>query len=119
MFGDCHIHMILDGVYYRAAIDHQKSCPDEALIRERLKNYVNCGVTFLRDGGDAWGVGLRASQIAGGMESHTAPRSPTSAVKGIMAVSSAGVMKTWLNTGRRCGKSRKWAVILLKSWYPA
>ena len=65
MFGDCHIHMILDGVYYRAAIDHQKTGPDESLIRSRLENYVNCGVTYLRDGGDAWSVGLRASQLAG------------------------------------------------------
>lgn len=64
MFGDCHIHMILDGVYYRAAIDHQKERPDETLIRSRLEDYVNRGVTFLRDGGDAWGVGLRASQLA-------------------------------------------------------
>ena len=24
MFGDLHIHMILDGVYYRAALDAQK-----------------------------------------------------------------------------------------------
>ena len=33
MFADCHMHMILDGVYYRAAIDHQKNGPDDALIR--------------------------------------------------------------------------------------
>jgi len=65
MFGDCHIHMILDGVYYRAAIDHQKEKPDETLIRSRLQDYVNNGITYLRDGGDAWGVGLRASQLAG------------------------------------------------------
>lgn len=65
MFGDCHIHMILDGVYYRDAIDHQKNRPDEVLIRQRLMDYVNLGVTYLRDGGDAWGVGLRASQLAG------------------------------------------------------
>jgi hypothetical protein len=65
MFGDCHIHMILDGVYYRDAIDHHKNGPDEVLIRQRLKDYVNRGVTYLRDGGDAWGVGLRASQLAG------------------------------------------------------
>lgn len=65
MFGDCHIHMILDGVYYRAAIDHQKNSPDEALIRSRLQNYANRGITYLRDGGDGWGVGLRASQLAG------------------------------------------------------
>lgn len=65
MFGDCHIHMILDGVYYRDAIDHHKNGPDEVLIRQRLQDYVNYGVTYLRDGGDAWGVGLRASQLAG------------------------------------------------------
>lgn len=65
MLGDCHIHMILDGVYYRAAIDHQKEKPDEELIRQRLSDYADRGITYLRDGGDAWGVGLRASQIAG------------------------------------------------------
>lgn len=65
MFGDCHIHMILDGVYYRAAIDHQKEKPDEALIRQRLSDYAVRGITYLRDGGDAWGVGLLASKIAG------------------------------------------------------
>lgn len=65
MFGDCHIHMILDGVYYRAAIDHQKQQPDEGLIRCRLADYAARGINYLRDGGDAWGVGLRASQLAG------------------------------------------------------
>ena len=64
MFGDCHIHMILDGVYYRAAIDHQKEHPDEELIRSRLADYQKRGVTFLRDGGDAWGVSLLASRLA-------------------------------------------------------
>lgn len=65
MFADCHMHMILDGVYYRAAIDHQKNGPDDALIRSRLADYAARGVTWLRDGGDGWGVGLRASQLAG------------------------------------------------------
>lgn len=57
--------MILDGVYYRAAIDHQKQGPDEALIRARLSDYAARGVRFLRDGGDAWDVGLTAAQLAG------------------------------------------------------
>lgn len=65
MIADCHMHMILDGVYYRAAIDHQKEQPDDALIRSRLADYAARGVTYLRDGGDGWGVGLRASQLAG------------------------------------------------------
>lgn len=64
MYGDCHIHMILDGVYYRNAIDHQKGMPDVRLIRQRLEDYRKRGITFLRDGGDAWGVGYFASRIA-------------------------------------------------------
>ena len=65
MFGDCHIHMILDGVYYRAAIDAQKERVDEALVRARLEAYREAGIHFLRDGGDAWGVGSFAARIAG------------------------------------------------------
>lgn len=64
MFADCHMHMILDGVYYRAAINHQKDGPDDRLIRERLADYAARGITWLRDGGDGWGVGLRAAQLA-------------------------------------------------------
>lgn len=64
MHGDLHIHMILDGVYYRAAIDAQRTSPDDALIRRRLASYRKRGVTFLRDGGDAWGVSLRAKALA-------------------------------------------------------
>ena len=61
---DCHMHMILDGVYYRAAIDHQKNQPDEALIRSRLAAYRDAGIRYLRDGGDAWGVCTCAAQLA-------------------------------------------------------
>src|SRR5699024_133928 len=65
LFGDCHIHMILDGVDYRAAFARHRTAPDEALIRRRLADYAARGVTFLRDGGDRWGVGLRAKALAG------------------------------------------------------
>ena len=61
---DCHIHMILDGIYYRSAIDSQKGSPDVALIRERLQAYRDAGIFYLRDGGDNWGVGKYASEIA-------------------------------------------------------
>lgn len=64
MTGDCHIHMILDGVYYRAAIDAQKENPDEGLIRSRLCAYRDAGILYLRDGGDTWGVGRFAAEIA-------------------------------------------------------
>ena len=65
MFGDLHIHMILDGVYYRAAIDAQKEHPLDGLVRARLSDYQALGVCLLRDGGDAWGVSLRARELAG------------------------------------------------------
>jgi len=64
MFGDCHMHMVLDGVYYRAAIDHHKGHVDEDMIRNRLKDYKDAGITYLRDGGDAFGVAVKAAQIA-------------------------------------------------------
>lgn len=64
MHCDCHIHMILDGVYYRTAIDSQKNGADEALVRSRLAAYRDAGITYLRDGGDAWGVGSFAASIA-------------------------------------------------------
>lgn len=65
MFGDLHIHMILDGVYYRAAIDAQKEHALDGLVRARLSDYQARGVCLLRDGGDAWGVSLRARELAG------------------------------------------------------
>lgn len=65
MLGDLHIHMILDGVYYRAAIDAQRERPCDELIRSRLADYRARGISFLRDGGDAWGVSLRAKALAG------------------------------------------------------
>ena len=65
MWGDCHIHMILDGVDYRAAFDRHRDQPDDALIHARLADYRERGVAFLRDGGDRWGVGLRAKALAG------------------------------------------------------
>ncbi len=65
MTADVHIHMILDGVYYREAIDAHKDAPVDSLIRSRLEDYAKRGLRFLRDGGDAWGVSLRARALAG------------------------------------------------------
>ncbi len=64
-FGDCHVHMILDGEDFRKAIDmHKESGPIDGVIRERLQKYKDAGVTFLRDGGDAFGVCGRAKELA-------------------------------------------------------
>lgn len=61
---DCHIHMILDGVFWRDAIDRHRASVCEAQIRATLDAYRQRGITYLRDGGDRWGVCTRASQIA-------------------------------------------------------
>lgn len=65
MLADCHIHMVLDGIYYRDAIDAHRQGPREDLIRSRLEAYKNAGFTYLRDGGDRWGVGVAARSLAG------------------------------------------------------
>lgn len=61
---DAHIHMVLDGADFRKAIDRHRPTPDDAAIRRCLAEYRRRGVTYLRDGGDAWGVSLRARALA-------------------------------------------------------
>lgn len=62
--GDCHIHMLLDGGYYRDAMNRHKTAPDLAWVRQKLRTYAEKNITYIRDGGDAWGVGLAASVLA-------------------------------------------------------
>lgn len=64
MYADCHMHMILDGVDWRAAIARHKNGPDENFLRQALEAYRDAGFTYLRDGGDRWGVGKRARELA-------------------------------------------------------
>ena len=64
MTADCHMHMILDGVEWRAAIDRHRQRPDEVFIRQVLETYRDQGFTYLRDGGDRWGAGKRARELA-------------------------------------------------------
>ena len=64
MPGDCHIHMVLDGVYYRDAIDAHRGHVRDDLIRSRLTDYARAGIRYLRDGGDAFGVCQRARALA-------------------------------------------------------
>ena len=64
MFGECHAHIIMDGVNYRQAIDLHKNKPDDKVIREHLKAYQDRGIMFVRDGGDALGVSTRAKEFA-------------------------------------------------------
>lgn len=61
---DCHIHMVLDGADWRAAIGRHSGGADMGWIRRVLETYRASGVTYLRDGGDRWGVGAAARAIA-------------------------------------------------------
>ena len=65
MQADCHMHMILDGYDWKAAISRHKEKPDVAFIRQVLETYRQMGVTYLRDGGDRWGAGAAARALAG------------------------------------------------------
>ena len=64
MRADCHIHMVFDGADWRGAIDRHRNAPDRALIRQRLRAYADAGLDYLRDGGDKWGVGAVARELA-------------------------------------------------------
>ena len=61
---DCHMHMVLDGVDWRAAIGRHQPRPDTAFIRKALEAYRQNGIIYLRDGGDRWGVGAKAREVA-------------------------------------------------------
>lgn len=65
MMVDCHIHMVLDGKDWREAIARHRNGPREDWIRRRLEIYQRQGFTYLRDGGDRWGVGAKARALAG------------------------------------------------------
>ena len=64
MKADCHMHMILDGADWRSAIGRHRERPDEAFARRVLETYQSLGFTYLRDGGDRWGVGALARRLA-------------------------------------------------------
>ena len=62
---DCHMHMVLDGLDWKKAIQRHSDAVEEAWIRDTLENYRRLGFAYLRDGGDRWGVGKRARELAG------------------------------------------------------
>ena len=61
---DCHMHMILDGVEWKSAIARHAEKPDDSFIHAVLARYRDLGYTYLRDGGDRWGAGARARELA-------------------------------------------------------
>ena len=64
MKADCHMHMVLDGLDWKASIARHRESPHIATIRNALSVYQQQGYTYLRDGGDRWGVGAAARELA-------------------------------------------------------
>ncbi len=64
MLYDCHMHMILDGEYWKAAIARHSASPDMSFIHAVLHRYQQLGFAYLRDGGDRWGAGAAAREVA-------------------------------------------------------
>ncbi len=62
---DCHMHMVLDGVEWKAAIGRHREAVQEDWVRRVLEEYRRLGFVYLRDGGDRWGVGKKARELAG------------------------------------------------------
>ena len=62
---DCHIHMVLDGADWKRAIARHSGGVQEAWVRRVLEVYQKLGFSYLRDGGDRWGVGAKARSLAG------------------------------------------------------
>lgn len=62
---DCHMHMVLDGLWWRTALDRHSGGPDIPWIRQQLETYRERGFTWLRDGGDRLGAGKAARELAG------------------------------------------------------
>lgn len=65
MFGECHAHIFMNGYNYKEAVELHKNHVNDESIRKWFRDYQKSGVTFIRDGGDALGVSVRAKEIAG------------------------------------------------------
>ncbi len=64
MFGECHAHMVLDSIDFHQAIARHEHGVQDDIVRRNLKAYQDRGITFVRDGGDRYGVCKRAKQLA-------------------------------------------------------
>ena len=58
------MHMVLDGVEWKHAIGRHVEAVDVAWVRKVLATYRELGFTYLRDGGDRWGAGKKARELA-------------------------------------------------------
>lgn len=61
---DCHIHMVLDGENWKTALERHANGVDIPWVHKVLAAYRDAGFTYLRDGGDRWGAGKAARELA-------------------------------------------------------
>jgi len=64
MFGECHAHVIMDGINYKEAVALHKDGVCEAAVRAHLQEWKDAGISFVRDGGDARGASKKAKELA-------------------------------------------------------
>lgn len=64
MYGECHAHMLMNGRNYKEAAALHKEQVQDNVLHENFQAYQKAGITFIRDGGDALGVSVRARELA-------------------------------------------------------
>lgn len=64
MLGECHAHVIMDGQNYRKAVELHTQGVREEVIHQCFRQYCQRGISFVRDGGDSYGVSARAKELA-------------------------------------------------------
>lgn len=64
MFGECHAHALMNGVNYREAVALHREKANEEAVRQCLRAYQEAEVSFVRDGGDPYGVASFAAKLA-------------------------------------------------------
>lgn len=65
MNAECHAHLFMDGINYRQAVEDHKNQVNMEKVRSHLADYREAGITYVRDGGDRFGVSARARELAG------------------------------------------------------
>lgn len=63
-FGEGHMHIFMNGVNYKKAVQLQEKGVNEEVICKNFMRYQEKGITWLRDGGDCYGTSKRAMEIA-------------------------------------------------------
>lgn len=64
MFGECHAHALMNGINYREAVALHREKANEEAVRQCLRAYQEAEVSFVRDGGDPYGVAVLAAKLA-------------------------------------------------------